>query len=356
MTTYPLANRTAQWFSDDYGSATFIPIIGVIHSTETMGWPGYDGGAKAPNDTAKPDFVNKKVLWRAHYEDNESSRALQNLDGGVETNTARAVQVELIGTCDPKHRTSWNGQGIYKAGVHYLYLPDAPDWYLQGIADWVAWMYKRWGLKMVSPLIWKSYPDSYGADSNRMTLAEWRAFFGWCGHQHVPENAHGDPGNFNMARVLTLAKAVVGGTSTATPTPAPTTQEWYLMADIPASNLAQIADAVLDAPIEHPTLKTADGKPVFWSLRQAMWSSWYYDVNGYNTITQVLKEVQGDDFDEVALAKTVADLLKPALQATLTEVLAATPVDAEVDPEQIANAVVHRLGQALQPHETLPTP
>ncbi len=41
-----------------------------------------------------------------------------------------------------------------------------------------------------------------------MTASQWNAFYGWCAHQHVPENDHGDAGNMNFARVLELANAM----------------------------------------------------------------------------------------------------------------------------------------------------
>jgi hypothetical protein len=43
-----------------------------------------------------------------------------------------------------------------------------------------------------------------------MSAAKWTSFTGHCGHQHVPENLHGDPGAFPMVAILTAAK---GGTT-----------------------------------------------------------------------------------------------------------------------------------------------
>ncbi|HEY6222818.1 MAG TPA: hypothetical protein VIW26_03470, partial [Gemmatimonadales bacterium] len=39
----------------------------------------------------------------------------------------------------------------------------------------------------------------------RFTAAAWLAFDGWCGHQHVPNNDHGDPGAIDIARLLAIA-------------------------------------------------------------------------------------------------------------------------------------------------------
>jgi len=37
----------------------------------------------------------------------------------------------------------------------------------------------------------------------RLTNAQWNTFTGWCGHQHVPENTHWDPGRINIGSLLT---------------------------------------------------------------------------------------------------------------------------------------------------------
>jgi hypothetical protein len=39
-----------------------------------------------------------------------------------------------------------------------------------------------------------------------MTDAQWRKFFGICGHSHVPENVHGDPGAIDFAKLVGYAK------------------------------------------------------------------------------------------------------------------------------------------------------
>ncbi|WP_346007308.1 hypothetical protein [Janibacter terrae] len=222
MSIYHLANTSAQWFAKAYPGAKITPNCGVLHTTEGATWPGYGGGASAPSYTALPDIKRQELVWRAHFPDEMSARALVNSPGGVETNTANVVQVELVGTCDDKHAVSWPGVG--KAGVDYIYWPDAPEWCLQGVADFLADMHRRHGIPLEGPDVWLRYgkdirrpgvwPASYGASPARFTFAQWRSFEGWCGHQHVPENSHGDPGALPFARIVALAK---GGTTTITP-------------------------------------------------------------------------------------------------------------------------------------------
>lgn len=205
---YPPANSTSQWFADNYPGRTFNANCGVIHTTEGTSWPSYGGGATAPNITARYNFSTKKLDFRQHFPIDMSSRALRNLSGGVETNTANAVQIELIGTCDPKHRVSWNGAGKTLAGKHYIYWPEAPDSALKSLAEFLYWCEKEHGIKLQGPpqSDWKSYPSSYGATSTRFTFEEWRNFYGWCGHQHVPENTHGDPGNLKFDKLIEFAR------------------------------------------------------------------------------------------------------------------------------------------------------
>lgn len=224
MSTYSKANKTAQWFEDNYGGSrmhlTAATMVLCLHTTEGFTWPSYSGGAIAPNYTAHPVISKKRIDWRAHFNDETSSRALENHAGGVETNTLNVVQLELVGTCDPAHTHTWDGK---RAGHDYIYWPDAPDWALQQIANFIKDMHKRHGLKL-SALDFQAYPGSYGERGKtnhvRMSGAQWRNFAGICGHQHVPENDHGDPGAFPIKKVLDM----VDPKKNAAPAPAKTTR------------------------------------------------------------------------------------------------------------------------------------
>ncbi|GAA0464000.1 hypothetical protein [Streptomyces olivaceiscleroticus] len=46
-----------------------------------------------------------------------------------------------------------------------------------------------------------------------MSASQWNGFRGICGHQHVPENDHGDPGSLDFRHVLELAKKKFGSNS-----------------------------------------------------------------------------------------------------------------------------------------------
>jgi hypothetical protein len=203
VSNYARADKTTAWYQDNYPGATMDPNCGVLHTTEGTTLPGYAGGATAPNYTAVPDFQHKRLKWFAHFPDERSARALRNLRGGIETNTANAVQVELVGTCDPATHKRWGK-------TPHIYWPEAPDWALRDLAHFVADMHRRHDIPIQGPAdVWTPYPESYGAGGQRFTHARWRAFYGWCGHQHVPENVHGDPGALHWGEVAKRAKALL---------------------------------------------------------------------------------------------------------------------------------------------------
>lgn len=111
--------------------------------------------------------------------------------------------VELVGTCDPRTHAKWKA-----ANQSHVYWPDAPDWALRGVARFLAWMHEEHGVALSGPKQWPAYPSSYAnGGGQRMTGAGWTKFKGVCGHMHVPENVHGDPGAIDFARILKYAKA-----------------------------------------------------------------------------------------------------------------------------------------------------
>lgn len=167
----------------------------LLHGTESSALPGYDGGAKAPHFTVVPNKTTQTVKVYQHFDTARPSRALRNLAGGVETNRERVIQIEIVGTSDPR-----------AAGAMIL-LSAAPRWLLDGLARLMRWIEGAHGIPRVStPRPWLPYPSSYGATAARMTGPEWDGFSGWCGHQHAPENSHGDPGDIDITYLLVTSK------------------------------------------------------------------------------------------------------------------------------------------------------
>lgn len=208
-TVYPEADTRSQWFARTHpGDVMPHPNVVVLHTTEGSTWPTYSGGAVAPTLTYWAGHG-----WRQHFPLNMSARALENASGGVETNTLNVIQVELVGTC--------------AAGGPGLHWPSASDADLAPLAEFLRWLAGEWPVPLESTSRpWLPYPSSYGGSKARMTRDEWLSFSGICGHQHVPENHHGDPGDFPIDRLLWLAGTHGGrGMSAPIPAPLPTTQE-----------------------------------------------------------------------------------------------------------------------------------
>lgn len=194
MATFTV-DRTTQRFTS---SAQPEPDVCVLHTTEGMGWPDYAGGGQAPHATIEA-IPGKGIRVREHIPFTDFAKALANLPGGVETNRRGVVQFELKGTCDPKRR----------GDRAWFYWPDADDVVLQALADYLRPILTRFDIPATAPAF-QAYPASYGArgqtNTVRMTYAQWDAFNGICGHQHVPENTHGDPGAFPIGKLVALLR------------------------------------------------------------------------------------------------------------------------------------------------------
>lgn len=204
----PAATRDSHGGQINAWSDTTDPK-GVLHTTESSSWPSYAGWTIEPHATVLP-HAGQGVEVRQHIPFSSGSFALKNLSGGVQTNKDFAFQFELVGTCDSKG-----------PGYHW---PSADDAVLKDL----------W-LKVVKPLsvaykipvrgpVFKAYPGSYGTSNGvRFSGPGWDGFTGWCGHQHVPENDHGDPGDFPFARLAAIAAADLKGKTTSTTPAVPAT-------------------------------------------------------------------------------------------------------------------------------------
>lgn len=113
----------------------------------------------------------------------EAGSALYNAAGGVETNRANAIQCEVMGQA--------------------AHIGDLPDETWRHLADWLSWCAEQTG----APLVFARFrgDGAYGEDApQRFGPQEWMAFSGICGHQHVPENDHWDPGDLPTERLSAL--------------------------------------------------------------------------------------------------------------------------------------------------------
>jgi hypothetical protein len=286
------------------------------HSTEGTSLPSYGGGASAPNLTAKPDFAARRMRWYQHFDFDVSSRALRNRSGGVETNTLNVCQVEIVGTCDPATHRRWGSKP-------HLYMPSLPSWVIRDLGAFARWAYLNHRVPLTSGLTFKAYPGSYGANGVRMSGAQWTRFKGHCGHQHAPENDHGDPGAFPMGAVLAAAK---GETM-----------------ELTRANLRAIAVAVLteDGIIDNPNPATADDNPYI-SLETFARNAEII-LRRMEKRLATLQSAQPADGQAVPLTDGQALPLSDAQVAALADRLVAHPALADALAERIADKLAERL-------------
>lgn len=162
---------------------------GCLHTTEGASWPTYQGWTIMPHATVQP-LPGKGVVIRQHLPFSQASFALRHTRPQP-TNGDFIFQFELIGTCDP------HGPGYF--------WPNADDAVLTDLWRKVV---KPLDLAFLIPfraLEFRRYPDQAG--SNRLSDSAFDTYTGWLGHQHVPQNTHGDPGAFPWARLVALAAA-----------------------------------------------------------------------------------------------------------------------------------------------------
>lgn len=177
------------------------PWRGVQHTTEGAYLPDYRGGADQPHVTIQWRGAKRRGfdVWQ-HQTLLMGSRALVD-SNACPVNSTNTFQVELIGSCDRSYASRYN----------LTYLPDLGDDFLADLGHfWV----KILAAEGVDPSVisrWVRYPGSAGSGaSQRLSWAQWRQFQGILGHEHVPINEHGDPGDLNVPRALALAGESLG--------------------------------------------------------------------------------------------------------------------------------------------------
>ncbi len=199
---YPPANHEKQWFGDGNFKMPGVTKL-LLHTTETSGWPGYQGGATAPTLTYNP-WTHE---WRQHFPLYGSARALRDPSGtAVRENRDNVVQVEIIAYCDPEQAKKYGHS-----------VKDLDEQALLEIADLVRFLNEKADVPLVAAPAWLPYPQSYGNSAVRMTGAQYDAFHGVLGHQHASGNSHGDPGALNVNRIMELARPAASRTETRKP-------------------------------------------------------------------------------------------------------------------------------------------
>jgi hypothetical protein len=196
---YPPADHTTQWAQGNFQRGTFSSVEKLcLHSTETKTWPGYGSGcADAPTLT----YHTGLRQFRQHNEIGSSARALEDpTSTPVRENRDNVVQLEIIGYANEDAARSVGGLTIHN-------LSEAN---LDDIGALAGWLHLEWGLPLQSTVKWEDYPASAGLlNGVRFSSAEYDAYRGILGHEHVSGNHHGDPGGINISRILLAANAYV---------------------------------------------------------------------------------------------------------------------------------------------------
>jgi len=160
----------------------------ILHTTETVGMPGFNNGDYAPHYVYAPS-TGIWTKW-AEYEDGRVGTLK-----GHETNHANdmAFQVEILGYSDSAHEP-WVG--------HFT------DQNYQDLADFFAWSIGRYGIGTdVTPTPATGWLAGVNA-TTRGTWDEYVALRGLSAHGFVAGNTHWDTGVLDLQRIRDLAVGI----------------------------------------------------------------------------------------------------------------------------------------------------
>lgn len=176
MAFYPTAIQSIK--GNSAGGYTGGPFKGVLHTTEGSSAAGAISAFKKNNSW--PHFLidAQGHIWQ-FIDTSKAGRALRNLSGGVQTNTDSVVQFEIVG---------------------FAGNPNYPPAQMDALRAAMRWVEQTHGVQPIGP--GRPFATAYGQNYLRFPNAEWDAFNGWCGHCHVPENTHWDPGAINLTSLL----------------------------------------------------------------------------------------------------------------------------------------------------------
>lgn len=178
MSWCPFATRDD---GDSHDAGPFVggPARGVLHTTEGTTFAGARSAFVTNNSW--PHFTvtieGDRFHVYQHLSTSVSARSLEHRPGTVETNHQSAIQIEIVG--------------------YAAQSPGFSQAYLDGIARLMRWIETDSGVTRTSGVAFVA-PGS----ETRLTDAQWLAYAGWCGHQHVPNNSHEDPGAIDIAHLL----------------------------------------------------------------------------------------------------------------------------------------------------------
>lgn len=166
----------------------------LLHSTEGSTIEGAIGAYRKNNSwpTLTVDCRRRRVV--RHLPDTVAARSLQNRPGGADqTNRDGSVhiQIEIVGFVNNRDGS------MFSSREDYL-------WFGREV---VGPLCRRNRIPIQSSVRWVAYDASYGLNApQRLSVAAWDAYSGILGHQHAPDNSHGDPGDIDIALILSAAR------------------------------------------------------------------------------------------------------------------------------------------------------
>jgi hypothetical protein len=163
----------------------------LLHTTEGSTIEGAIGAYRIHNSWPHLTVDCKRRRVVQHLPFTVPARSLRNASGGVETNRQGTilVQIEIVGSA---------GQPSTIGTASDL------EWFGREVVGVVC---RQTGIPLDSSVAWTSYPASYGLRAGqRLSGSRWAGYSGILGHQHAPENDHGDPGKLDIARILAAAR------------------------------------------------------------------------------------------------------------------------------------------------------
>jgi hypothetical protein len=177
MTTY-------EWAQGNSAGPHKAPVTKfLLHTTEGSSIEGAIAAYMANNSWPHRTLDSKSKRSCGHLGFDVAARSLKNLSGGVETNTLGVIQYEIVGQAAHPENINWEWVGAEIGPVC-----------------------RQLGIPIQSSVQWVRYPDSYGQSApQRLSPSAWTGYAGILGHQHAPENDHGDPGAIPIDTILAAA-------------------------------------------------------------------------------------------------------------------------------------------------------
>lgn len=159
-----------------------LPWRGVLHTTEGGSIPTVVQTYMAHNNDFPHFTIDPRAMAVAqHFPLNAGARALE--DKITPDNASNSIQIEI---CE--------------------FAQNAPNWppeFQAFIKSVMMDIEERVPIARSTDVTFIPFPASAAdAAANRLTPAAWRRYAGWCGHQHIPGNSHGDPGAIDIDFLL----------------------------------------------------------------------------------------------------------------------------------------------------------